>query len=241
MDKDVIPFRVLLAEDDLVSRAFLCEAIRTCGGEPVACEDGPSALAQARAADWDLLILDHHLPGRDGDAVLAALRQDRDARAHGTPAIATTAEPAHAQAALIAAGFAEVLGKPLALDDLRAALERHGCRVDPLDDGAALEVCGSPASLERLRRLFAEQELPRVQAELELHRADPEALRPTLHRLRASCGFCGATALAHASAALHRAVGTHADAATIDAALRAFSRALHETRAALHARLDHAA
>ncbi|MGH8155688.1 MAG: response regulator, partial [Rhodanobacteraceae bacterium] len=75
MDKDAkTPFRVLLAEDDPVSRAFLEDAIRACGGEPEACADGVSALQRARAERWDLLILDHRLPGLDGDKILAALR-----------------------------------------------------------------------------------------------------------------------------------------------------------------------
>ncbi|MES2403193.1 MAG: response regulator, partial [Pseudomonadota bacterium] len=76
MDKEAARFRVLLAEDDAISREFLCEAIRACGGEPTACADGPSALAQARRGYWDLLILDHNLPGMNGEAVLAALRID---------------------------------------------------------------------------------------------------------------------------------------------------------------------
>lgn len=238
MDKEARQFRVLLAEDDAVSRAFLCEAIRACGGEPTACVDGPSALDQARIRDWDLLIFDHHLPGLDGDAILAALRGDPDAAARRVAAIATTAEPDTARAALLQAGFAEVLPKPLPVEALRAALARHHCHVDPLDDDGALRACGSASALEHLRRLFAEQELPRVQEELDGHGDDPGTLRPTLHRLRASCGFCGASALARASKALHDALSAGGDPGRVDASLQAFGRALRETRAALHAKLD---
>lgn len=238
MDKQAWQFRVLLAEDDAVSRTFLCEAIRACGGDPTACEDGLSALAQARARNWDVLILDHHLPGLDGDAILAALRTDPGAASRCTAAIATTAEPDAARAALLQAGFAEVLPKPLSLQMLRAALERHDCRADPLDDQGALRACGSASAAERLRRLFAEQELPRVQEEFDRHGNDHHALRPTLHRLRASCGFCGAHALARASDALHGALVAGANPDRVDAVLEAFGRALRETRAALRARLD---
>lgn len=237
MDKEAARYRVLLAEDDLVSRIFLCEAIRASGGDPVACADGEDALAYARAGHWQLLIFDHHLPGLDGDAVLAALRRDQAAGTH-TPAIATTAEPDAARAQLLQAGFAEVLPKPLALATLQAALCRHGCRPNPLDDDDALRACGSTAVVERLRRLFAEQELPRVQHEFDQHGEDHRALRQTLHRLRASCGFCGATALAAAAATLHAALAEHADASRIDTALKAFAQALHDTRTALHTRLD---
>ena len=238
MDKEAGQFRVLLAEDDAVSRAFLCEAIRACGGEPVACVDGPSAFAQARTGGWELLILDHRLPGMDGDAVLAALRTDPVVGANLAPAIATTAEPDETRAKLLDAGFVEVLPKPLSLEQLQAALNRHGCRSGPLDDEVALRACGSPSAVERLRRLFAEEELPRVQDELDRHGDEHTTLRGTLHRLRASCGFCGATELARASEALHSALATGSGAHHVDVALQAFRQALRETRAALHRRLD---
>ncbi|MGH8182423.1 MAG: response regulator [Rhodanobacteraceae bacterium] len=238
MDKEAWQFRVLLAEDDAVSRAFLCEAIRACGGVSAACEDGPTALARARTEDWNLLVLDHQLPGLAGDALLAALRADPDATARHAPAIATTAEPDAVRAQLLRAGFAEVLPKPLSLATLRGALGRYGCRAGPLDDDDALRACGSPAAVAHLRRLFADQELPRVQYEFEHLGEAPQALLPTLHRLRASCGFCGATALAHASETLHNVLATGASPDRIDAALREFGRALQATRTALHATLN---
>ncbi|HLI18801.1 MAG TPA: response regulator [Rhodanobacteraceae bacterium] len=238
MDTEARQFEVLLAEDDTISRAFLCDAIRTCGGAPTACTDGVTALQRARAGDWDLLIFDHHLPGLNGDAVLAALRADPRSVSRYVPAIATTADADSAGAALLRAGFAQVLPKPLSLEMLQATLISYGCHAGPLDDDGALRVCGSPSAVERLRRLFAEQELPQVQDEFSRHREDHRALRPTLHRLRASCGFCGATALASASEALHSALAMDSDAGRIDAALLAFDAALRETRTALHAKLD---
>lgn len=237
MDKDAARFRILLAEDDTVSREFLCEAIRACGGDPTACADGPTALTQARDGNWNLLILDHQLPGMNGEAVLAALRADPGEAVPFPPALATTAEPDSARAMLLSAGFAQVLPKPVSLEGLRAALVPFGCEADPLDDDGALHVCGSLSAVERLRRLFAEQELPRIQDEFEQYAEDPQALRPTLHRLLASCGFCGATALAHACSALHDALAS-GDASRIDAAMHGFGNALQETRESLHATLN---
>lgn len=234
IERESAPFRVLIAEDDPVSQTFLSEAIRACGGEPVVYADGAQALAAAREGHWSLLLLDRHLPGMDGDTVLAALR----AAAVPTPAVATTAAPRADRAALLQAGFAEVLPKPLPFDSLRAVLLRYGCHPPLLDDDGALRTCGSPATVDRLRRLFVEQELPRIRHELDEHGADHQSLRPTLHRLRAACGFCGATRLARATSDLHGALAHHADAASIEAALAAFAQALDDTRGALHARLD---
>lgn len=235
MDKEAARFRVLLAEDDAVSREFLCEAIRACGGEPTACADGPGALARAREGHWNLLILDHHLPGMNGEAVLAALRSGA---VLPPPALATTAEPDSVRMMLLEAGFAQVLPKPISFDVLRTVLAQFGCEADALDDENALRACGSHSAVERLRRLFAEQELPRIQDEFDRSADNPRALRPTLHRLLASCGFCGATALARACGALHDALASGTDGGRIDAAMDGFARALRETRETLHARLN---
>lgn len=240
MDTDAGRFRVLLAEDDPVSREFLCEAMRACGAEVTDCGDGPTALELARTRRWDLLVFDHHLPGCNGDAVLAALRIDPAAAARATPAIATSAAGDVQTVPLLQAGFAEVLAKPMELEALRSALGRFGCRpaAAALDDGDALRACGSPQAVARLRRLFAEQELPKVQAELEHAAHDLQTLRPTLHRLRASCGFCGAQALAQASAVLHRSLAGGAGERELQPALTAFRRALADTRTALHAQIE---
>lgn len=234
-------FRVLLAEDDPVSRAFLAEGIRACGAKITDCGDGDAALQVARAQVFDLLILDHHLPARNGDAVLAALRGASDAASRSAPAIATTAARDAEAALLLQAGFAEVLPKPMSLEILRDALRRHGCVADsPLDDEGALRACGSTDAMIRLRRLFFEQELPRAQEELDAAGGDLQSLRPLLHRLQASCGFCGARRLASAAATLQRALGADADAASLGIALQDFRRALVETRASLHAAMEEA-
>lgn len=236
---DASRFRVLLAEDDPVSREFLTEAMRAAGADVTACGDGHAALRLARAQAWDLLVFDHHLPGRNGDAVLAALRADADAASHATPAIATSAARDSEMSTLLQAGFVEVLPKPMPVEVLRAALRRYGCHAETiLDDREALRACGSAAAVARLRRLFAEQELPRVQEELERLGDATESLRPTLHRLQASCGFCGARPLALATAALRHALSDSADAARVRDALRDFRHALAETRASLEAELQ---
>ena len=242
MNRQAVRFRVLLAEDDPVSREFLREAADACGAQVTDCADGHHALELARKGAWDLLILDHHLPGLDGDVLLALLRADPLAASRTTPAIATSAAPDMEAENLERAGFVEVLSKPMPIETLRGALRRHGCPADSqLDDADALRACGSPAVVTRLRRLFAEQELPNVQDELDAVANDLHTLLPTLHRLRASCGFCGARSLAEASANLSYAISTHAEGDSRAAALEAFREAIAETRAALHVQLGNEA
>lgn len=200
------PPRLLLAEDDPVSAAFLAEAAAAL---PLAVHVAPSA-AEARTAatqaTFDLLLLDAHLPDGSGIELLAALR----AAGQTAPALAHTADASESVArVLCAAGFREVLHKPIAMAALHDALRRHL----PLtaaarwDDAAALAALGGQgAHVATLRRLFLD-ELPqqhaRIAAALEV--GDVEAIRAELHRLTASCGLVGARALARQVQALREA------------------------------------
>ena len=113
-----------------------------------------------------------------------------------------------------AAGFADVLSKPIGIDALRATLTRHLPRephVAPasLDDAQALNAAGGDRSIvAALRGLFV-AELQALPAEIESLAAngDVAGLRDRLHRLDASAGFCGAPALQAAIARLRALLG----------------------------------
>ena len=71
--------RALIADDHPIFRAGLKEVLTkdpevTSVGEA---EDGHKALALARKARWDVVILDITLPGKDGIEVLHELRRER--------------------------------------------------------------------------------------------------------------------------------------------------------------------
>src|SRR5690606_29061500 len=73
--------RVLLVEDHPVSRAVVTELLVSLGVEVVAVEGGAAALRAARAARFDLALVDLHMPDMDGLAVVRALRElSADAR-----------------------------------------------------------------------------------------------------------------------------------------------------------------
>lgn len=220
--------RLLLVEDDAVSAAFLSEALRALPAQVVLAGDGAAALRALDAAAFDLWLVDAHLPDGDGIAALSAMR----ARRPGVVALAHTAARERSVAeALIAAGFAEVLVKPLSADALQAAVRRHlpgatGAGVPLWDDARAERALGGARHVSALRGLF-HAELPGVRAEVEaaVRTGDGERLRGLLHRLRASCGFVGAARLEHAVAALHAAPDD-------PSALRTFLDAVEETLAA---------
>ncbi|MBI5834494.1 MAG: response regulator transcription factor, partial [Armatimonadetes bacterium] len=88
--------------------------------------DGPSGLAEARAADWDLIILDVMLPGIDGYEVCARLRAARRA----APVLMLTAlDGVDDRVRGLDAGADDYLGKPFDFGELLArvrALLRRG-------------------------------------------------------------------------------------------------------------------
>lgn len=203
---------ILVADDDPASARFFQAALQASGYATLSEGDGYAALGLARQRCFDLLLLDCHMPGIAAMQILARLRADPAAASHATLAIATSAElDAPLCRRLREGGFADTLSKPVGVDRLRATvaalLEPMAATSTPLlDNRAALESSGTPAAMHALRGLFA-GELRRLDNEWEPLAAQPSALAQRLHRLLASCGFCGANALAEACVQLKQALG----------------------------------
>lgn len=225
---------VLVADDDATSLCFLGDALQQLGARVALSVDGESALAQARAEAFDLLLLDCRMPDIGATGVLGRLRHDPAAHSNGTPAVASSAElDAHEQRALLAAGFHAVLLKPCSLKDLQSVLmlaagHRHPLPV--LDDGLALSTSGSRMVVQALRGLFY-QELVAIDQELDGLSEDATALEARLHKLRSSCGFCGAASLSEHIVSLQGHLKLAHQGAMLP--LTAFRQSLRETIAAL--------
>lgn len=228
---------VLVADDDAPSRYFLNDAFRQFGARVALASDGNEALTLARAEAFDLLILDCRMPFNGAVEVLAVLRNDAHARSVSSPAVASSAElDAHEQQALLAKGFHAALLKPCSLQDLRniLTLAITGQRELPLlDDALALNASGAPAAVQALRRLF-HAELLKLSHEWDELSSDPPALETRLHKLRSSCGFCGATSLSERIGSLQRHLKLGHRGAMLP--LAEFQRSLLQTIQALETR-----
>lgn len=232
------PIRILLVEDDPTSRSFLAAAAAALPARV----DAAGTLAQARAllqaGHYDLLLVDAHLPDGGGATLLREVR-----RPATTPALAhTAATTREALDALIDAGFAEVLVKPLTALQLQHALRRAlglaaagtttptdppPCGKLPVwDEEAALAIVnGRAEQMAQLRTLFlAELPAHRDAVLADFAKRDVGALRGRLHRLQGSCGFVAAMRLGSAVRTLH-------DTPDSEAALRGFVGAAADTLA----------
>lgn len=225
--------RILVADDDPASCHFLGDGLRALGASVSTCADGLQALQLARSESFDLLILDCRMPGAGAREVLAALRADVAASSACARAVASSAELEAADCdALAREGFADVLAKPCGMPELRQLLARLPGAQPVLDDAAGLRASGSSATMTTLRHLLRD-ELAQLQQELGLPEIDRSALGERLHRLRSSCGFCGATALATETSRLQQLLR---DAASTPAqAITHFRGIVQHTLAALDA------
>lgn len=212
------PTHVLVAEDDGPSGQFFTTALQDMHCRIDLATTGQQALELARSTHYDLLLLDCHMPDFGAVRILSALHEDPAAASHTSPAIATSAEldPVE-QSHFRQIGFADALLKPVSLEALKESVMASLPSMPSesvLDDAAAIANSGSAASVAALRELFI-RELSRLLCELD-HQAQNGTLSETLHRLLASCGFCGASALAAATAKLKRRLDTHASVASAD-------------------------
>lgn len=116
--------RLLLVDDEENLRQALGYALRQEGYDVVTAEDGRRALAQFRAAQPDLVILDVMLPGIDGLEVCRRIRRESD-----VPIILLTARDTEVDRVVgLEIGADDHLGKPFSTRELiarvRALLRR---------------------------------------------------------------------------------------------------------------------
>jgi two-component system copper resistance phosphate regulon response regulator CusR len=111
--------RILIAEDEERIASFIEKGLRANGFAPTIAADGHRAVALARSGDFDLVILDLGLPGKDGSEVLRELREwDRR-----TPVLILTARDSLMdKVSGLDAGADDYVTKPFRLEELLARI-----------------------------------------------------------------------------------------------------------------------
>lgn len=118
--------RLLLVEDDATISRFVLKGLREDQHVVDLAEDGPTALDQAGAVDYDAVVLDLMLPGLDGFDLC------RQVRGQGidTPVLVISARDAvRDRVRALDCGADDYLVKPFAFEELLArlrALDRRG-------------------------------------------------------------------------------------------------------------------
>ena len=159
--------RVLLIEDDQMLGAAVLQALQDASYAVDWVSDGLQASAALDRHEFELILLDLGLPGRDGLEVLRRVR----ARGDATPVMIITARDAvQERIAGLDIGADDYLGKPFALGELLArmrALARRnaGAATSTLSNGiVSLELATKRAIVGSVEHLLSHREFALLQA-----------------------------------------------------------------------------
>ena len=115
--------RILLAEDNAINQQIARELLENTGAQIICAEDGEAALALALAQDFDIILMDIHMPHMDG---LEATRRLRQQGKNTLPVIALTADVmASAINKAKSVGMNDYLSKPFLPEQLYQMLARY--------------------------------------------------------------------------------------------------------------------
>jgi DNA-binding response OmpR family regulator len=116
---------ILLIEDEPRIRAFIAHGLGAEGISVDERDDGQPGLRRALDEQYDLVILDLHLPSMDGLSVLQVLSRQRPQ----LPVLILSARAdLRTRLAAFSLGTCDYLEKPFAFDDLLARVRRHARR-----------------------------------------------------------------------------------------------------------------
>lgn len=139
--------KILVAEDDLETSAYVAQGLRELGHTLDVAHDGRDALMLAADGTYDVLILDRMMPGMAGIALIKALR----AMEVTTPAIFLTAlDGVGDRVQGLEAGGDDYLVKPFAFSELKARLAALARR--PRQIAADTELAAGPVKMDLLAR-----------------------------------------------------------------------------------------
>ncbi len=174
--------RVLIAENNIATRAYLKALLESLGAQVLEAVDGTAAVELCLAQSPDLALLDLHMPGMDG---IDCARQIRARSSRRVPLICISAhlEPEE-EDALKLAGIDAVLLKPFDTTQLLRTCE-------PLLGRAMPSAPASPLSADENLRALLRDELPRQLQEVEaaLGQPDRKVAREAIHTLHGTAAF----------------------------------------------------
>lgn len=122
----VKPYRILLVEDNGLTRDVFQYSAGRYFGEPGSCaidhaESAERAWELLATERYDIVIVDYFLPATDGAGLISRLRADK--RLRGIPVVAISIGGRTAREATLSAGADLFVDKPLVLKDLFATLQ----------------------------------------------------------------------------------------------------------------------
>jgi DNA-binding NtrC family response regulator len=147
--------RILVVDDDSLSREFLTEAAESLGLIVDAVDSGQAALERLGAKDYDLVLTDLRMPGMDGIELI----QSMNVRHNEVPAVVITAHGTiEATVQAMRLGARDFMVKPVSPDSIRLVVERvsHTSRLEAENKYLRKQVTGgeAPKVIARSREML---------------------------------------------------------------------------------------
>jgi signal transduction histidine kinase/ActR/RegA family two-component response regulator len=116
--------RILVAEDNKVNQEIVVATLQREGHSIDVVANGLEAIETVRSVDYDLVLMDVHMPGMDGLAATQAIRK-LDGKVSDIPIVALTADAMSGdRERYIAAGMTDYISKPFECDRLNAVIQK---------------------------------------------------------------------------------------------------------------------
>ena len=118
--------RVLVVEDNEINLRVMVSMLERSGCTTIAVRDGVEALELLERESFDAILMDCHMPRKDGYATTRELRARQGTSTHPWIVAVTASALPEDLAECFAAGMDDVLTKPVTLESVRRALDRIG-------------------------------------------------------------------------------------------------------------------
>lgn len=203
--------RILVAEDNPINLEVASGMIESLGCTAIITENGEDAYALASTGDYDMILMDCHMPGTDGFKATELIRSHEKAEDKTpVPIIALTADIRKGvKEQCLDAGMNGYLSKPFTQQELAEVMQQW---IGGPSDLPATPITLSHDALQQLRESGAlakrdilgraiKHFLAMVDGEIQTllngaERKDLEQLRATAHKLKSGSAMLGATAFA---------------------------------------------
>lgn len=118
--------KILLVDDNEMNLMVAQGLLKETQVQVTTCKSGDECLSQMVAAHYDVILLDHMMPGMDGIETLHRTQNLPANKCRGVPIIALTANAvAGAKEMFLAAGFVDYLSKPVSGKKLEQMLQKY--------------------------------------------------------------------------------------------------------------------
>lgn len=117
--------RILAIDDNPINLEVIKGLLRRSGIAVDTALSGPQGIEKAHSVHYDVIFIDHFMPGMDGIETMQQLRLDMTAASFGTPLIALTGNAGpESRTEYIKTGFNDYLSKPVSEKDLNEILRK---------------------------------------------------------------------------------------------------------------------